>query len=108
MHTKFWLENLTGDHWQDMRMRWEVIFLGYFVTLSISSISVSVASNCDTIGEKCIGMDLEGSGGRIIEILSRHVSRGTEENRTAHESGLSLSRPRLEPSIYLIRVLPLP
>jgi hypothetical protein len=32
------------------------------------------------IDEYCVGKDLEGNGGKLIEVLSQHLPGGTEEN----------------------------
>jgi hypothetical protein len=42
--------------------------------------------------------DLDGSCRGIIEVLSRHLPGGTEENHKGALSGLPMSRPRFEQS----------
>jgi hypothetical protein len=50
-----------------------LIFVGYFTSLSNSVLSVG-----RMINEQLIGINLEGSGHGLIEILSRPSSGGTE------------------------------
>jgi hypothetical protein len=45
-----------------------------------------------------MGKDLVGSGGGLIEILSQHISRETQEIHEKPQSGLDLPQPILEPS----------
>jgi hypothetical protein len=42
--------------------------------------------------------DMEGSGCRIIKVLSQYLPGGTEENRSKPQSGRLASSPRLQPS----------
>jgi hypothetical protein len=61
-----------------------------------------IASNERVTEERWIGKDLEGRGHGLIEVLSEHLPRGTEENHWEPQSGSSMSLTKFEPSTFWI------